>query len=266
MIKSRDKKDLSVLLDTIGLKERICSNQSVLIKINLSRPPVPGHPRTDVALLSKVIQYIYSRGGTCALAEGAKGYLDKNLEEIGLSYVINRYQVKVIDVDLEEADRIIMNGEEHYIPKCFQQYGLRIALPAASKRLGMIFSNNVKLFVGAVPRSMYQINNQIVDWRPRVHLDLHHSVANIYRSIQAYAPFHYYINGGLAMSEDVGEFPLKDILIGDDGVELDFHVLKNYFESVEPPEYLLQLLNERSNEGLNGRIKKLIAINHYKSE
>ncbi len=251
---SNSRIDFYSSLDDIGLKELICTNQSVLIKINLSRPPVPGHPRTDADILSKVIQYIYSRGGTCALAEGSHGYLGKNLAEIGLSEVIARFHVKVIDVDMEEADKIIMNGEEHYIPKCFKQYGIRIAMPAASKRPGMIFSNNVKLFVGAVPRRMYQINNEIVDWRPRVHIDLHHSVANIYRAIQAYAPFHYYINGGLAMSEEMGEFPLKDILIGDDGVELDDYVLKNFFKSVEPPVYLLQLQEERSNKGLN-RVK-----------
>ena len=215
-----------------------------MIKINLSRPPVPGHPRTDAALLSEVIEYIYACGGTCALAEGANGYLNKNLTEIGLSEVINRLHVEIIDVDLEEVEKIIMNGEGHYIPKCFKQYNLRIAIPVASKRPGMIFSNNVKLFVGAVPRRMYQIDNQIVDWRPRVHIDLHKSVANIYRSIQAYAPFHYYIDGGLAMSEEMGEFPMKDILVGDDGVELDKYVLRNYFSSLEPPEYLKQLAEE----------------------
>ncbi len=103
------------------------------------------------------------------------------MEQAGLASIINKYHVKVIDLDFEETEEIIFNGEEHYIPKCFKVYGIRIGLPATSKREGMVFSNNVKLFVGAVPRRMYQIDNKVVDWRPRVHLDLR---ANIFGSIR----------------------------------------------------------------------------------
>jgi uncharacterized protein (DUF362 family) len=231
-------------MDAIGAKDKILHEKSVLIKINLARPAEHNHPRTDANLLSEVLHYVYSIGGTCAIAESANGYLKNNLEQIGLSDIISNYNIEVLDLDYEEAEQVIITGEEHYIPKCFKNYGVRIAIPASSKRPNMIFSNNVKLFVGAVPRRMYQIDNKTVDWRPRVHIDLHKSVANIFRSIQWYSPFGFFINGGLAMSESNGEFRYKEILISNDGIELDLHVLKNYFSDFEMPDYLKQLQNK----------------------
>lgn len=230
-------------MDTIGFKEKIIREKTVLIKINLARPAEPNHPRTDAGLLSAVIHYVYSNGGTCAIAESANGYLRDNLEQAGLSDIINNYSLEVIDLDFEEAEQVGITGEDHYIPKCFKNYGVRIAMPASSKRPDMIFSNNVKLFVGAVPRRMYQTDNKVVHWRPRVHIDLHKSVANIFRSIQWYSPFHFFINGGLAMSEHCGEFRFKEILIGNDGIELDFYVFNNYFSGFELPDYLKRLHN-----------------------
>lgn len=228
-------------LDKIGLKEKVDSDKKVLIKINLARPAQKGHPRTDAKLLSDVIQYVYLNGGTCAIAESANGYLRKNLEYEGLGDIINKYQVEIIDLDFEEVEMLIINEEEHYLPKCLNNYRVRIGIPATSKRSQMIFSNNVKLFVGAVPRRMYQIDNKNVDWRPRVHIDLHKSVANIYCAIQKYSPFSFFINGGIAMDENRGEFKYNEILIGNDGLELDLHVLKNYFSYLETPEYLKKL-------------------------
>ena len=243
ILSSKNQDEFCASMDTIGLKERILREKSVLIKVNLARPAEPNHPRTDGNLLSEVIHYVYANGGTCAIAESANGYLQHNLEQAGLKDIISNYNIEVIDLDLEEVEQVTITGEDHYIPKCFKNYGVRIAIPAASKRPDMIFSNNVKLFVGAVPRRMYQIDNKIVDWRPRVHLDLHKSVANIFRSIQWYSPFSYFINGGLAMSENCGEFRFQEMLIGDDGLELDLYVLKKYFSDFEIPEYLQQLSN-----------------------
>jgi uncharacterized protein (DUF362 family) len=228
-------------MDTIGFKEKILQEKSVLIKINLTRPAEPNHPRTDANLLSDVIHYVYSNGGTCAIAESANGYLKNNLEQAGLSEIISNYNINVIDLDFEEVELVKITGEEHYIPKCFKNYGVRIAIPATSKRPNMVFSNNVKLLVGAVPRRMYQIDNKTVDWRPRVHIDLHKSVSNIFRSIQWYSAFSFFVNGGLAMSESNGEFRFKEILISNDGIELDLYVLKNYFSGFEIPDYLMQL-------------------------
>jgi uncharacterized protein (DUF362 family) len=236
-----NQKNFISCLDDIGLKKSIIDYKSVLIKINLARTYKKDHPRTDIELLSNIIQYIYLNNGTCAIAESANGYLRQNLEAAGLLKIINKYNVGVVDLDLEEVDQIIVNEEEHYLPKCLKNYGVRIAIPATSKRPQMIFSNNVKLFVGAVPRRMYQIDNKVVDWRPRIHIDLHKSVANIFSAIQGYAPFSFFINGGLAMDENSGEFVFEDTLIGDDGLELDLYVLKKYFSYLETPEYLKRL-------------------------
>jgi len=241
ILTSKNESDFFSCLDKIGLKERVDSEKNVLIKINLARPAQKGHPRTDTELLSDVIKYVYINRGTCAIAESANGYLRKNLEHAGLGDIISKYQVEIIDLDFEEVERLGINEEEHYLPKCLKSYGVRIGIPATSKRSQMIFSNNVKLFVGAVPRRMYQIDNKNVDWRPRVHIDLHKSVANIFCAIQKYSPFSFFINGGTAMDENKGEFKYNEILIGDDGIELDLHVLKNYYSYLEVPEYLKRL-------------------------
>ncbi len=45
------------------------------------------------------------------------------------------------------------------------------------------------------------------------------------------------------MSENYGEFRFKEILISNDGIELDLYVLKNYFSSFEIPDYLKRLQN-----------------------
>jgi len=229
---------LSSCLDKIGLKKK---HKSVLIKINLARPAEPGHPRTDAALLADVIRYIHSYGGACTIAECANGYLHSNLEQAGLADILQKYHVDILDLDQEEAEQVIINGEEHYLPKCLRNYDVRIGIPAASKRPGMIFSNNVKLFVGAVPRRMYQIDNEAVDWRPRIHIDLHTSVANIYSAVQTYSPFTLFINGGLAMDEVAGEFRFDEIMVGNDGVALDLYVLEHFFPKQEIPEYLKRL-------------------------
>ncbi len=242
ILSSKNHDEFYTSLDKMGFREKINRDKSVLIKVNFARPAEPEHPRTDVKILSEVIQYIYSYGGTCAIAESANGYLRKNLEFAGLSNIISYYKVDVIDLDFEEAELITITGEEHYLPKCLKDYGIRIAIPATSKRPNMVFSNNVKLFVGAVPRRMYQVDNKIVDWRPRVHIDLHKSVANIFYSIQSYSPFCLFINGGLAMAENKGEFSFNEILVGNDGVELDLYVLKNFFSNLDTPDYIRRLI------------------------
>lgn len=241
ILSGKSQNELFLCLDKIGLKNAISKDGSVLIKINLAGPAKPRHPRTDSKLLSQVIQYVYLSNGKCAIAESANGYLRKNLEEAGLGDIINKYNVDVIDLDFEEVDEITIDDEKHYLPRCLKNYGVRIAIPATSKRPQMIFSNNVKLFVGAVPRSRYQIGDSVVDWRPRVHIDLHKSVANIFRAIQEYSPFNFFINGGVAMDESKGEFMFEEILVGNDGVELDFHILNNFFSHLEVPEYLERL-------------------------
>jgi uncharacterized protein (DUF362 family) len=225
---------LPAALDEIRLGSMIEEGGSALVKINLARPPGPGHPRTDPVLLAEMIRYVSRLGARCAI-EGADGFLTQNLEHIGLGGVVEEYGVQVVDLDLEEVDCVGVNGEEHYLPRCLKDYAVRIGMPATSKRLGATFSNNVKLFVGAVPRRMYQ-EGDLVHGRPRVHIDLHKSVANIYRAVMAYAPFGFFVNGGRAMFEEQGEIELPQTLVGDDALELDRFVLKQF--GVDPPEYI----------------------------
>lgn len=251
ILMSKNQDDLFLSLDKIGLKESITKNKSVLIKINLARPAGKDHPRTDIKLLSEVIEYVYLNKGICAIAESANGYLKQNLEQAGLEDIISKYNVAVIDLDFEEVEEVNIDGEKHYIPSCLKNHGIRIGIPATSKRPKMIFSNNVKLFVGAVPRRMYQIDNKNVDWRPRIHIDLHKSVANLFSAIQEYCPFDIYINGGLAMDENKGEFLFEETLVGNDAVELDLYVLNHLFGHVEMPEYLARLAGKN-----NIKIKK----------
>ncbi len=229
---------LDITLDKMGLGEAIVQDHSVLVKINLARAPEPGHPRTDPALLAKVIRYVARCGARCAIAEGADGFLRQNVETIGLGPTIAECGVELVDLDLEDFDCVEVEGEEHYLPRCLRSYAVRIGVPLTSKRPGMIFSNNVKLFVGAVPRRMYQMGEP-APWRPRLHENLHKSVACIYRAVMDYAPFGFFVNGGVVMTEGQGERDLGEILAGDDAVELDRYVLGKL--GLEPPEYLARL-------------------------
>ena len=232
---------LHTTLDEIGLGAAIREGGSVLVKVNLARPPEPRHPRTSPSLLAQVIQYAARHAARCAIAEGADGFLRQNIERIGLGELVGRYRVQILDLDLAETDRVIVEDETHYLPKCLNDYAVRVGIPATSKRPGMTFSNNVKLFVGAVPRRMYQ-GGTAGGPRPRVHADLHRSVANIYRAVMAYAPFGFYVNGGKAMFKGRGEVDLGQVLVGNDALELDRFVLDQY--GLEPPGYVRRLLEE----------------------
>jgi len=229
---------LPITLDKMGMGEAFKRGRSVLIKVNLARVPEPGHPRTDPMLLAKIIRYAAQCGARCAIAEGADGFLRQNVEAIGLGQTVAEYEVELLDLDLEDFDCVEADGEEHYLPRCLKAYAVRIGIPATSKRPGMIFSNNVKLFVGAVPRRMYQAGEPTT-WRPRVHANLHKSVAAIYRAVMAYAPFGFFVNGGPVMIEGYGERDLGEILVGDNAIELDHYVLGRF--GLEPPGYLDRL-------------------------
>ena len=164
---------------------------------------------------------------------------------------IKKFDIKVIDVDLlDEFEKIDSYGECHYIPKCFQEYPVRVAIPATSKRVDMLYSNNIKLFFGAVPRKMYQLDNSDVSIglpRPKLHQNLHLSVANLFLAIQSYSPFQFYINGGLAYNENKGEFFLTETFIGNDALELDCHLFQTFFNDCEYPNYLDILKTRRLN-------------------
>lgn len=232
------QESLTTALDDIGMQIALRKGGSALIKINLARPPEPGHPRTDPGILEEVIRYIAHSGAGCAIAEAANGFLRQNIESIGLDRVVEEHRVAVLDLDQGDFDGVVVDGEQHYLPRCLRHYAVRIGIPATSKRPGMTFSNNVKLFVGAVPHRMYQMGEPTT-WRPRVHVDLHRSIAGIYRAVMQYAPFHYFVNGGKAAVEGQGEAGLAEVYIGDDALELDLHMLGRL--GLEPPEYVRRL-------------------------
>lgn len=227
--------NLTTALDDIGMGSALREGGSALIKINLARPPEPGHPRTDPGILEEVICYISHSGACCAIAEAANGFLRQNIESIGLNRVVEQHSVTVLDLDQDDFDCVDIDDQQHYLPLCLKDYAVRIGIPATSKRPGMTFSNNVKLFVGAVPHRMYQVGEPTT-WRPRVHADLHRSIASIYRAVMQYAPFHYFVNGGRAVVEGQGEAEISEVYVGDDALELDLHMLGRF--GIEPPEYI----------------------------
>ena len=251
---SNNQEELFKNIEALGLTQEIIKNE-VLIKINLSRPYTKNLPRTDMLLLKTFVDYIYQNGGKCAITEGASGYLNENLVASGFDEMLKRYKIKVIDVDLEDCDEVLSFGEHHYIPKCFQEYPTRIAIPSTSKRENMVFSNNVKLFVGAVPRRMYQLDtaNVVIDApRPKIHQNLHSSVANLFLAINSYSPFQFYVNGGLSFNENIGEFNFSEVFIGNDALELDCHLFKTFFNDCEYPDYL-DILTKSIKEKAEGR-------------
>jgi uncharacterized protein (DUF362 family) len=229
---------LSSALEQIGFGAAIDDGGSLLIKINLAHPPGPGHPRTDPFLLKEVLDYALEYHARCAIAEGADGFLLPNLESNGLGEYVRKNRIAVLDIDKLPFDQIRIDDEMHYLPRCLKDYAVRLAFPAASQRTGMTFSNNIKLFVGAVPRRMYQ-DGQAGPGRPRVHTHLHKSIVNIYRAITQYSPFGFYINGGKAMFETTGEIDLDETFIGNDALELDCFILKSL--GLPPPEYIRNL-------------------------
>ena len=238
---SNNKQELFDNFEAIGLKHEIINKKDVLIKINLSRAYTKNLPRTDMTILKSIINFTYQNGGRCAIAEGARGFLIENLINSGFEDTLIQYNIKVIDIDSEDSEEMLSNGEKHYIPKCFKEYPVRIAIPATSKREGMIYSNNIKLFVGAVPRKMYQLDGTDAGRdvpRPKIHQNLHLSIANLYLAIQSYSPFQFYINGGLSFNENIGEFNYTETFVGNDALELDCHIFKTFFKTCEYPDYL----------------------------
>lgn len=247
-LKSVNNHELLKNIDKIGLTYEIMNKRDVLIKINLSSPYTINLPRTDMTLLNTVVNYIYENGGRCAIAEGANNYLTKNLIASGFEDMLKRYKIKVIDIDSEDCDEVLSYGEQHYIPKCFQEYPVRIAIPAISKREGMIYSNNIKLFVGAVPRKKYQLDAANDVPRPKIHQNLHLSVANLFLAVQKYSPFQFYINGGLSFHENIGEFNFTETFVGNNALELDCHIFQSFFNDCDYPDYLDILQTRVSND------------------
>jgi uncharacterized protein (DUF362 family) len=83
----------------------------------------------------------------------------------------------LLDVDEEREVLMISQGGRNYpIPRKLQKMDVRIAVPCATKRPGYLYSNNVKTFVGLLPRSMCQNGTNSAFSRPMIHEDLKETV------------------------------------------------------------------------------------------
>lgn len=239
---SKNNQELFNNIEKIGLTHEIMNKRDVLIKINLGRPAI-NRPRTDMSILKTVVNYIYENGGRCAIAESLEGSLTELLIDYGFEDVLKQYKLKVIDIDSEDYDEVLSYGEQHYIPRCFREYPVRIAIPAASNRYGL-YSNNIKLFVGATPRKMYQLDaantGKDVPFypRPKIHQNLCLSIANLFLAVQKYSPFQFFINGGPAFNKNTGMFNFTETFVGNNAFELDCYIFQSFFNDCEYPDYL----------------------------
>lgn len=248
MIITTDTDGIANALARLGAAEALQPGGSAVVKINLARPPDPGRPRTHPDLIRAVVSVIRSHGASCAMVEGANGLLEQNVESIGLSDFVRENMVELIDLDLEDDVETIGIGDEtHYLPRRLADFDCRFAIPATTWLPDMIFSNNVKLFVGAVPLRLYQDgarDDRSTRWR--VHVDLHKSVASIYRAVMQFCPFHIFVNGGTSATRAGGTFELPHVFVGDDALELDSRLATEI--EAERPEYLDVLKNESLNQ------------------
>jgi len=232
--------DLRVAFDKIGLAAVLERSRSLALKVNLVRPPESGHPRSDSCLMKAIARYAGSLGVSCTIIEAADGHLEENLRCIGLGRWLDEGMVSCLDLDETEVEQVtVPDGQIHYLPICLRDFDIRMAHPLTSLRPGMVFSNNVKLFVGLVPRAYYQDGPPGVP-RPRIHADLHRSIASLYQAVMSYAPFHFYVNVGPILVESSDVTSLGKYLVSDDGLELDRHVLREL--GLSNPEYLERLL------------------------
>ncbi len=233
--------EISKLFVDTKLESNHINSKKILIKINLARPPKENHPRTDAILLKKVVEYFLEKNCFINIVESADGYLKENLRIIGLlDYFIDN-EIKITEVDDESPLKISINNQAIFIPDIFRKFDCRISLPCASKRKDMLFSNNIKNFVGAIPRKYYLNPDCKERWRAKLHESLTDSVCNVYMAFEKVSKFDYYINGGNAYSESKGTFNLDSYYLSDNAIELDEYIYKKYFHDIEEPEYLKKI-------------------------
>jgi uncharacterized protein (DUF362 family) len=232
--------DLVYSFEEIGLNKQVKRGQKIAIKINLAKPPSVTNPRTDPTLIRFVTKYLHDRGCQIFLIESANGYLEDNIRAIGLEKELDSGIFEGVDLDNEEAEKMTAeDGEIHWFPKCLKDFDVRIAIPSTSLREGKVFSNNVKLFVGIVPRRYYQTSDQVGTWRAKIHENLHISIANIYILLNKYAKFDFYINGGHTYIKNQTIDKLPKYYISQSACDLDLRLINEL--GLEIPEYLLRL-------------------------
>ena len=240
ILTAHSQAELDGVFRSIGMQAALTRAASMALKINLSSPPTAGHPRTDPHLIALLVDYADRVGVTTTVIEGADGHLEQNLRLVGLGEWLDDGRMACVDTDGAAVKTIrVPDGEVHYLPQCLLDFDLRVALPVTSQRPNQTFSNNVKLFVGIVPRRYYQDGTLGVP-RPRIHTDLHRSVANLYCAVQRFAPFHFFVNGAPLAVHGSSADSLGKYLVSDNGLELDRYVLSEL--GLEIPEYIERLI------------------------
>lgn len=241
MIRSIDQtNNLTELFTTKSVEQKLRNSTNVMIKINLGRPPEKKHPRTDEALLRRLLSLLVDHGKPITVVESADGYLSDNLDSIGIRSLMESLDVQHVDIDTVEFYNVSVNNQEIQIPRFFDDFDLRISMPCASKREGMLFSNNIKNFFGATPRIEYLRQGE-GRWRSKLHDDLTRSIINVFDAFERHSKFDYFINGGSAYSEKIGLFDISKIYLSDDAIELDKYFFNQYFQGDEKPDYLVAM-------------------------
>jgi len=135
--------NIGQVLTQAGLPPATIRGEQVLLKINLARPPHSTHPRTDAQLLRSVLQYCLDAQAQPTLCERTNGCLAQNLAYIGILEFLHAANIPYLEIDDQETVTIQGGQQQHHLPKMFAGYAYRLALPCASKREQMRFSNNV---------------------------------------------------------------------------------------------------------------------------
>ena len=239
-------KNISSLFSQPEISKKITASKSIVIKINLAKPPQENHPRTDPILLKAIINHLISMNKKVIICESADGFLEENLNTIGLQNLISNSSVIICDLDKEQYQIIFINKQKILVPQILIDADLRISIPCCSKRENHLFSCNIKNFFGATPRIGY-MKEEGGRSRLKLHEDLTSSILNVFEAFQTYAKFNFYINGGNAFVEGKGLFNFDKIYISDDAIELDNSIFEKYFYNCEKPEYLTRL-EERFNK------------------
>ena len=69
---------------------------------------------TDPVLIRELVRYVASHKASCTIAEGANGFLQKNVESIGLGKLVEEYDVTLVDLHVcqEVAQRWVRSGQK----------------------------------------------------------------------------------------------------------------------------------------------------------
>lgn len=238
--------DLIGQFEPVGLLDKISgSTKSVAIKVNLPRPPKVNRPRTDFNLLKSVMMALRDYGHKVTIIECANGLLEDNLRSIGFGSYISERICDFKDLDRQMASKYYTeDGSAHYLPNCLSEFDVRIAIPCTHYGDKLIFSNNIKTFIGLLPIPYYS-EDIAVNWRPRLHTNIHLSIADVFWIVDRYFKFDFFINGGNCYIYSTNVSRLPGYFLSDDPIELDKHIAT--LLGLKIPEYL-QIIDQRYHQ------------------